>query len=224
MIKGQLKNSLSLLKYYHKKGRPLCDNIEAIASFLEKVDMVTEIKELLIIEANAKQFYYGAFYKILLNDSFKFVKRSKNPPRNEVNAMLSYGYSLLYALLLSILNRSSLLPQISFIHSLSKECDSLQYDLADIFKPVLIDRLVLRLIRKKQINNIHFDYAKDGRCYLNKEGIKIYIQEFDAVLKATINVNGKSYSYKSLLSNEVHHLSNYIKGKSETYKPFVMKC
>lgn len=158
-----------------------------------------------------------------MNESLKFVKRSKHPPHNEINAMLSYGYSLLYALLLSIINRSSLQPQISFIHSISKESNSLQFDIADIFKPVFIDRLVFRLVRKKQVNQTHFDNHQDGRCYMNKEGIKIFTQEFDKLLISTININGKYYSYKSLLSKEVHNLSNYIKGKSDNYKPFVMR-
>ncbi|MDO4466865.1 MAG: CRISPR-associated endonuclease Cas1 [Bacillota bacterium] len=83
--------------------------------------------------------------------TYHYFALTKNPPENEVNAMMSYGYALLYGILLSILDRSSLFPQISFIHSLSKNCDSLQYDLADIFKPVLVDRLIFRMIRKKQI-------------------------------------------------------------------------
>lgn len=62
---------------------------------------------------------------VLDKELFKFKNRTKNPPQNEVNAMLSYGYALLYGVILSILDRSSLFPQISFIHSLSKNCDSL---------------------------------------------------------------------------------------------------
>ena len=122
------------------------------------------------------------------------------PPKNEMNTMMSYGYALLYSHYLSVLYRSSLLPSISFIHSLSKSKDSLQYDLADILKPVLVDRLIFRLIRKNQIR-------KDM---------------FDKQLNKTIQIHGVDYSYKRLISKEVHELSNYIREKSTEYNPFLM--
>lgn len=184
---------------------------------------IETMNELMLIEANAKQTYYKMFDVVLENENFKFQKRTKNPPQNEVNAMLSYGYTLLYGLILSILNRSSLFPQISFIHSLSKNSDSLQYDLADIFKPVYIDRMALRLIRKKQIKQSHFQYKPDGRCYLSKEGTKVFIEEFNTLLQSTIVYSKRNYSYRSILSKEVHRLSEYIKDKSNTLDFFVMK-
>lgn len=174
-------------------------------------------------EAKAKQIYYSVFDIILKNEVFQFEKRTKKPPQNEINACLSYGYAILYSVILAVLDRSSLHPQISFIHSLSKNKDSLQFDIADIFKPVCVDRLTIRLIRKKQLKKEFFEYKEDGRCYLNRDGIKVFVQTFDDLLKSIVLYNGKSYSYRSLISKEVHKLSNYIKGKSKTYKAFTMR-
>jgi len=223
MIQGSIKNMLALTKYYRKKGKVLDKQIDNLDFCLQKVNDVNSIDDLLIVEAKSKQYYYSIFDIVLEKECFKFDKRSKNPPLNEINAMLSYGYAILYSHVLSVLDRSSLNPQISFIHSISKSYDSLQYDIADILKPMLVDRIVLRLIRKKQIQTIHFDYKTDGRCYLNSVGTKLFTAVFDENLKSTILVNKKIMSYKNLISREVHSLSNYIKNKSIGYKPFVMK-
>ncbi len=220
---SSISNMLALLKYYNKKGINLNDKIEKISDFRDKLNCAIDINYMLIIEANVKQIYYECFDLILRDDNFVFEKRSKNPPENEVNAMLSYGYSLLYSSFLAVLDRSSLFPQISFIHSTSKTTDSLQYDLADILKPVLIDRLVIRMIRKKQIKKELFDFKSDKRCFMNKDGVKVFIDEYDNNLKKTIKINNKYYSYKSLISGEVHKLSEFIKGNKKTYNPFIMK-
>lgn len=214
---------LSVLKYYRKKGKNLDELIRKLEDLVGMASNIETMNELMLIEANAKQTYYKMFDVVLENEAFKFQKRIKNPPQNEVNAMISYGYALLYGIILSILDRSSLFPQISFIHSLSKNSDSLQYDLADIFKPVYIDRMVLRLIRKKQIKQSHFQYKPDGRCYLSKEGTKVFIEEFNILLQSTIVYSKRNYSYRSILSKEVHRLSEYIKDKSITLDFFVMK-
>ena len=113
-------------------------------------------------------------------------------------------------------------PQISFVHSLTKCSESLQFDLADILKPVLIDRLVLSLCRHKSLKDEYFDYKKD-RCYLNKKGVKFFVEKYENYLLKTIKINNKYYSYRNLISREVHLLSNYIANESNDYKPYIMK-
>ncbi len=221
MIKSSLSNCLSLLKYYNKKGFDLKENIKEIQSTILKVEN-KNIDELLLLEAHARKSYYACFDIILQNEKFHFIKRSKHPPENEINAMLSYGYSLLYANYLSVLDRSRLYSQISFVHSLTKQNESLQYDLADILKPVLVDRLVISLCRHKQVKEEYFEYKED-RCYLNKEGAKFFVGKYEDYLKKTININNRSYSYRNLISREVHLLSNYLENNGNGYKPYIMK-
>ena len=91
-----------------------------------------------------------------------------------------------------------------------------------ILKPVLIDRLVLSLCRHKSLKDEYFDYKKD-RCYLNKEGVKFFVEKYENYLLKTIKINNKYYSYRNLISREVHLLSNYIANESNDYKPYIMK-
>jgi len=167
-IYGEFKNCLSLLKYYNKKGFCLINIIKQIEDSINHIEETQTIDQLLLLEAITKKTYYNSFDIILKNTIYKFNSRSKKPPKNEINCLLSYGYSLLYGTILSDIDKSSLMPQISFIHSLSKETDSLQFDIADVLKPIYIDRMIIRIIRKKQLKQSYFTYENES-CYLNKE-------------------------------------------------------
>lgn len=221
MIISSLKNCLSVLKYYNKKGFLLITNIIQIEQLIKQCNNKS-INDLLLVEAQAKKIYFSSFDIILKNEKYKFERRSKNPPKNELNALLSFGYALLYANYISVIDRSRLYSQISFIHSLTKCSESLQYDLADILKPVLVDRLVLSLCRHKSIKDEYFDYKND-RCYLNKKGISYFTEKYEDYISKTIKINNRYYSYRNLISREVHMLSNYIAEESNTYKPYIMK-
>lgn len=176
----------------------------------------------LLLEARIKKCYYSAFDTIIKNKDFIFYNREYNLPSNEVNALLSYGYAILYATILSDIDKSPLLPQISYIHSLSKQSNSLQFDIADILKPIIVERLVFRLINKNQIKLCHFDY-KNEACYLNKEGVKIFLKEYELLMSKSIKIGNKYYSYRNIITREVYKLSDFIKGKSDKYKPYVME-
>lgn len=218
-----MKNMMSVLKYYRKKGHDLDRKIEQIEKCMTKLDAITSISSLMLLEARIKQIYYSCFDIILVNEPFSFEKRTKYPPQNEINAMLSYGYSLLYSIILSKIDQSSLLPQVSFIHGLSKNKDSLHFDIADIYKPILIDRLVLKIIRRRQVQVDCFEYSNNGRCYMNDKGVELFIKEFDKFMESTVTINNKQYSYKSLLSREVYNLTKYILNQSNLYRPYLMR-
>ena len=182
------------MKYYNKKQIPLLDNIIEIESIIKECKNKS-VNELLLLEAQAKKIYFNSFDIILEKEKYHFIKRTKNPPQNEINALLSYGYSLLYANYISVTDRSRLYSQISF---------------------------VLSLCRHKLLKDEYFDYKSD-RCYLNKEGVKFFVEKYENYLLKTIKINNRYYSYRNLISREVHLLSNYIANESNDYKPYIMK-
>lgn len=219
---ASFRNMINLCKYYQKKKFKVTEIIRSLENNTEYINRSQSPNEILMIEARSKHQYYQLFDIVLQNYIFSFEHRSKKPPHNEMNALLSYGYSLLYANILSMIESSRLIPEISFIHSVEKKGPSLQYDIADIFKPFLVDRTILRMIRKKQIKEDHFEFSK-GICYLNSAGIKIFVNVFEEVLNQTITINGKSYSYRSVLKREINQLANFIMGKTSSYSAFVFK-
>ncbi len=223
IVQTEIKNVLALLKYYDKKYHLLHHIIEDINKYLIKLEEIETIEKLFLLEAQVKKIYYSSFDLIIKNPNFIFKQRSFYPPLNEINALLSYGYAILYANVLSDIDRSPLLSQISYLHSLSKQSDSLQFDLADMMKPIFIDRLILRMINRQQFNKSHFEYKENGVCYLNKDGIKIFLNEYEKLMEKSIKMGERYYSYRNIITREVYKLSNYIEGKSKYYKPYVME-
>ncbi|MGI6729567.1 MAG: CRISPR-associated endonuclease Cas1 [Bacilli bacterium] len=224
IIVSSIHNMLSVLKYYNKKGKHLKDNIELIKSLKDEITCDEfDISKLLIYEARTKQIYYSSFNDIIKNQDFTFKIRTTNPPLDRVNAMLSYGYAILYGIIRSVLYRSRLQISLPFIHGTSRDPEGLQYDIADVFKPVIIDRLIFRMLNKNQLNESHFD-EHNGGVYLNKLGSSMFLEELEILLKSTVSQssNNRVLSYRSIISKEVHKITNDVHMK-ENYKGFRMK-
>jgi len=163
---------------------------------LEKVDFdVNNHSELLGKESNLwKIFYAGLKSKLKY---FSFEKREYNPPKDEVNALISFGNSVLYSVILSKIYETGLNPKISYLHEVMKYRDSLIFDISEIFKPLLVGRLIINLVNKRIIREEHF-ISKDNKVYLNDEGIKTFLYHFDKNLERTFYFS----KYKRNISNK----------------------
>ena len=111
------------------------------------------------IEGNIRDMYYKAFDSIINNKDFVFQERTRRPPKNHLNAMISFGNSLLYVLVLSEIYKTHLDPRIGFLHTTNFRRFTLNLDVAEIFKPIIVDRVIFTLISKKiiQINDFESD-------------------------------------------------------------------
>ena len=219
-VKGAIKNIQKNLAYYKKKIDDLEPLKEEIDSYYQKIDSISTIEELMGIEAQARKSYYDAFGYILLQEGFVFGKRTKRPPKNPLNALISFGNSLLYMSVLTQIYHTHLDPRIGYLHESNQRSFSLNLDIAEVFKPILVDRVIFSLINRKQISLKHFD--KDvGYTYLNEQGRKIFVQAYEEKLQTTIKrpVIGK-VSYKRLLRLECYKLYKHFM-LEDLYKPFV---
>ena len=158
----------------------------------------------------------------ILPESFNFDKRVKRPPENMINALISFGNSMLYSTVLSEIYNTQLNPTISYLHEPSERRFSLALDLSEIFKPILVDRLIFYLVNKRMLGED--DFEKDlNYCLLNDKGRKIFIKKYDERLKKTIKHRElkRKVSYKRLIRLESYKLIKHLLGSKE-YKPFVM--
>ena len=214
IIYTSVHNMISVLKYYRKKRCIPIKQIEELDQMREEILLLNgeEQNKLLILEARSKQIYYSSFNDIIKNKDFVFTKRTTFPPKDAINAVMSYGYALLYGVVETSLYCSQLLPQLGIIHGRSKADNSLKYDIADIFKPVLVDRLIFRLINKGQLTNQYF-VKKDEAVYLNKEGCILLIEEFEETLKNTITIANRKWSYRSIIKREIHNIELSLQKK-----------
>ena len=151
----------------------------------------------------------------------QFTKRVRRPPDNPINALISFGNSIMYASCLSEIYRTQLNPTISFLHEPGDRRFSLSLDLAEIFKPVIVDRLIFRLLNRQQLQESkHFDDQLGG-CYLNEAGRRIFHQTYDEQLKQTIEHRklNRKVSYQRLIRLECYKLIKHLT-QMEPYQAF----
>ncbi len=170
------------------------------------------------IEGNIRMSYYEAFDTII-ND-FEMGNRSKRPPSNEVNAIISFVNSMCYSLCLDMIYHTQLNPTISFLHEPGERRFSLALDVSEIFKPILADRLIFALLNKKQVQKTDFD-QKLNYCLLKDTGRRTVVKAWDEKLNETIKHRslGRNVSYKHLVKLECYKLAKHILGM-EDYRPF----
>lgn len=218
-VDGASFNILKNLRYYNSRGKELESYIEVIGNFREKISSTLAVDELMGIEGNIRNIYYETFDAIITDD-FKMEGRSKQPPRNEVNALISFGNMMCYSQCLRAIHQTQLNPTISFLHTPGERRYSLALDLAEIFKPLLVDRTIFKVLNKREIQPKDFD-KKLNYVHLKDAGRKKFIQSFEDRLNETIHHRKlkRSVSYKHLIRLECYKLVKHIM-KMEAYEPF----
>lgn len=217
-VEGAAANILRNLKYYQSRGRELTSYIDQIAQLDEERRNATGIDELMGWEGNIRQVYYDAFGEIV--PGFEMGNRTKQPPSNEINALISFCNMMCYTLCLDQIYHTQLNPTISYLHEPGYRRYSLALDIAEIFKPILVDRLIFSLLNKKVLSERDFD-KKLNYCLLNESGKKKVLKDWEERLSQTIKHRklNRSVSYKHLVKLEVYKLIKHIM-KIEEYKPF----
>ena len=220
-VQGGLQNMLQVLRYYINRGK---GELQAFYDYITRqalrVEDLEEIQQLMQAEGQAREAYYKAFDLILDNEDFAFDERTRRPPQNRLNALLSFGNSLLYALALSEIYKTHLDPRIGFLHASNFRRFSLNLDVAEIFKPILVDRLVLSLIQKEQIKAQDFE-SELGGLFLKEKAKHTFIEAWEKRLSTTLLHRGlgRNVSYRGLVRLELYKLEKHLLGEKE-YIPF----
>jgi len=136
------------LQYYQRNGKNVSEETAGIETTLDALDTTEDIKQTLAAEGNIWSNYYTAFDKIT-PEEFRFEKRTKRPPENMMNCLISFANSLLYGTTLTEIYNTPLNPTISYLHEPSERRFSLCLDISEVFKPIIADRVIFKLINKK---------------------------------------------------------------------------
>jgi len=220
IIDGAAFNMLKNLTYYANRGKNLSEAINRINNYTSLIPNATKIDELMGIEGNIRQAYYSGF-DVIIND-FEMGSRTRQPPTNEINTLISFGNMLCYTACLSQIYHTQLNPTISFLHEPGYRRYSLALDLAEIFKPILIDRLIFTVLNKHQIKAN--DFRKElNACVMKDSARKTFVQAFEEKLKETFRHRklSRNVSYKQLIKLECYKLQKHLLSIEE-YKPFRM--
>ena len=218
ILTGATFNMVKNLRYYDNRGKDLVEIISAIELLSEKIPQTTAIDELMGVEGNIRRNYYEAFNLILNN--FEMGGRSYRPPLNEINALISFGNMMCYSQCLRAIHQTQLNPLVSFLHQPGERRFSLSLDLAEIFKPILVDRVIFKVVNKREIQPNDFETGLNS-VTLKPNGKKNFVQAFENRLNETIKHRtlNRNVSYKHLIKLECYKLVKHVLGMEE-YRPF----
>lgn len=222
-VLGSLKNIVRVLKYYISRGKSLDKQLQKIESIIVAISEQNTPAKLMAKEGEARQHYYKCFDKILDKPAFSFEKRTRRPPQNKLNTLISFLNSLLYVTVLSEIYHTHLDARIGFLHEANFRRFSLNLDVAEIFKPIIVDRAIFKLIGKNMVTEKHFDKQMDG-ILLNEKGRAVVVTEYENRLKETLKVRdiGKSVSYRRLIRLELYKLEKHLMGEKK-YEPYISR-
>src|SRR5574344_2753116 len=219
-IEGAAYNIIKNLQYYNRRGKDINDVIDTIKILSDRINKTEDVEELMGIEGMIRQTYYDAF-NLIIND-FEMGTRTKQPPQNEVNALISFGNMICYSQCLRAIHQTQLNPTISYLHTPGERRYSLSLDISEIFKPLIIDRTIFKVLNKKEIQAKDFD-NKLNKCLLNASGKRKFVKAIEERMQETIKHRtlNRNVSYRHLIKLECYKLTKHILNIEE-YQPFKM--
>ena len=222
-VQGAVENIKKVLEYYNNREKPLAGALENINSLADKIPEINNNDELMAIEGNIREYYYKTFDTIIDDPNFVFGERSRRPPKNNLNTLISFGNSLLYTTVLSEIYKTHLDPRIGYLHTTNFRRFTLNLDVAEIFKPIIVDRVIFTLTNKGMLKTSHFEKKAQG-ITLNAKGREVFVTELDERLKTTIQHRGlgRNVSYRRLIRLELYKLEKHLMGEEE-YQYYVSR-
>ena len=174
------------------------------------------------IEGNIRETYYKTFGKIIKNKEFEFKVRSRRPPLDRINALISFGNSLMYSTVLGEIYETHLDPRIGYLHSTNMRRFTLNLDVAEVFKPIIVDRIIFSLLNRNVITEKDFEKSLNG-ILLSEKGKMKFLKEYNDKLYSTIKHRklNRNVSYKRLIRMELYKIQKHIM-EDEPYEGFVM--
>ncbi len=182
--------------------------------------------ELMGLEGRAAKAYFSIFRQAV-NRRLPFDSRSRRPPKDPVNALLSLGYSLLTANLMSALEIVGLDPYCGYFHGLAAYGrPALALDLMEEFRPIIVDSLALTLVNKRMLSAADFEPARGNSqgVYLTARGRRIFFEQYTRRLNTAVihPLAGRALSYQKIFELQARQLAKLIMGESSEYEPFII--
>ncbi len=225
MLRGKLLNAKSFLV---RRNRPaseaISESIWKIATAIEMIESASDIEALMGIEGIAARDYFAAF-RLLLKQDLGFNERNRRPPRDPVNAMLSFGYTLLYNMVLAAVEQAGLDAWLSNLHAVQDRRPSLALDLMEEFRALVVDTVVMRLVNLVRVRPVDFFDDPEKGTRMRAQTIALLVSELQARLRAKTAdpVTQSLFPIKDLLLRQAYQYRAVINGEREFYRPVELK-
>jgi len=210
IIEASIHNMRVNLRYYDGRKGDFAEVIDELERLKASASSTNDINDLRSVEGNARKTYYGCFDQIL-RDPFTLTHREYDPPTNEANAVISFLNGMVYTTCVSAIRKTALDPTVGFVHEPGERRFTLSLDIADIFKPILADRLIFRLVNRQQLSIDNFEDELQG-ILLTEHGRKVVLKEYEETLDETIEHPRlkRKISFKTLVQTDVYSLKKHL--------------
>jgi CRISPR-associated protein Cas1 len=230
-VAGKLQNYRRLLRRWSSDiGEPqramMLAEQEMLESRLQDLAMSKDGDQIRGIEGDGTRRYFKALTARLSSEGsdLAFGVRTRRPPRDPVNSLLSFLYGLATSEVSGAIEAVGLDLQIGFLHGFRPGRPSLALDLLEEFRPALADRFALRLIGRRQIRSEHFVFSSGGACYLTEEGRSTVLKGYETFKEEDVQhrLLGRSVPRWSLPSVQATLLARHLRGDLPVYPPYVI--
>lgn len=188
ILKSKIHNQEVILRRYSRNSHYDCSKyLRDMKIYENKIDIAKSIQELMGYEGIAARSYFEALSN-MVEDEFKFKGRTKRPPKDAFNSMLSLGYTILFYEIYAELENRGIDPYISFTHRIKERHPALVSDLLEEWRAVLIDATVMSLVQGHEISIEEFYCDEsEGGVLISDRGLKILIRKIEKKMRSTIN-------------------------------------
>lgn len=228
LVKAKILNCRTLLRRNWRGDEPPDSLLQQLRDCANHATRADSLDKLLGLEGQAASLYFGAFTRMMLPDkvvgAFNFQQRNRRPPRDPVNALLSFAYSVLARTWSATLHGVGFDPQVGFYHQPRPGRPALALDMMEPFRPLLADSAVLTAINNGEVTDRDFVHHGD-ECGLTQKGRKTFIRTIERRMGQMVThpLFGYRLSYRRLLELEARLLGRYLSGELKHYQSFVTR-
>jgi CRISP-associated protein Cas1 len=226
IVQAKLKNSRVMLQRQQRRrpSEAIAQSIQSLSYLTQQATQAESIERLMGLEGAAAASYFNAFGDCLTGAGFTFTARSRQPPGNPVNAMLSFGYQVLWNHLLSLIELQGLDPYHACLHQGTERHAALASDLIEEFRAPIVDSLVLYLVNRGVVR-VEEDFTyRDGGCYLNDTGRKKFLRAFLQRMEETLSLEGDQPQPRwDTLNQQVKLYKQFVYNPAQGYTPYLIR-
>jgi len=245
IVEGKINNLRSVLLRLNRsrEGINLDDQILSLKALNRKVKNAPDLDVLRGLEGRAAVVYFEGFSKGFLAEGISFTKRTRRPPTDPVNAVLSLGYTFLLNEVMAAVNMIGFDPYLGTLHVLEYGRPSLPLDLMEEWRPLIIDTLALSIFNLQVLTRDDFAFSKDPAEILEEDdtdesippdmlpvkltddGLRKFITQFERkmIQKVKHHLTGQHLTYRDCIREQIRHFARYVREEEPAYQPMPLR-
>jgi CRISP-associated protein Cas1 len=225
LVWGKVRNARQLLlRGNRRRDLPEIDAaIARLKEIVKSIETAKSLERLRGLEGNAAKLYFKSLGLLLIDPGFTLTERTRRPPKDPVNSLLSFGYTLVFHNVLSLILAEGLNPYLGNLHRSDRKEPHLAFDLMEEFRSPIVDSLVLMLVNKKILKPTDFTWPDaEGGIYLNEPARRVFLKHFEERMseEVTYRDNPKPMSFRRVIQQQVQQYKYCLKERA-AYEPFL---